>query len=148
LAWYLPEDKLGMKSLWVVYQNRFYILGADDDLLRRFHDSNDSLISIVVEEEPVLQFPLRSNQCTTELQPIEARDRDDLMYCWHLGRKRIAKLNATGVPQSPVVQWTAWYRTNPDHQMLGFVPGVGIISYDFSHHGSISEAHVKLAEAH
>src|SRR5262245_36883413 len=38
LAWYLPEDKLGMKSLWVVYQNRFYIRGADDDLLRRFHD--------------------------------------------------------------------------------------------------------------
>lgn len=148
LAWYEPDDKPGMQSLWIIYQNRFYILGADKDLLRRFHDSNDSLISAVTQEEPVLQFPLRLNRCTTELQPVESRDRDDLLYCWHMERKRIGKLSASGVLQSPVVRWTAWYRTNPDHQIVGFVPGVGIVSYDFSHHGSIYESHVKLLEAH
>jgi hypothetical protein len=148
LAWYEPEDKPGMQSLWIIYRNRFYILGADKGLLRRFHDSKDSLVSLVTEEEPVLQFPLRLNQCTTELKPEEPRDRNDLMYCWHMERRRIGKLSTSGVPQSPVVQWTAWYRTNPDHQILGFAPGIGITSYDFSHHGSIYEAHVKLVSAH
>jgi hypothetical protein len=148
LAWYQPEERPGLQSLWIVYQNRFYILGADENLLRRFHDPNDSLISVVVKEEPVVQFPLRLNRCTTELQPEEPRNRDDLWYCWHMETKRVKRLRSAGVPQSPVVQWTAWYRTNPDHQILGFVPEVGIVSYDFSHHGSISEAHVKLAAAH
>jgi hypothetical protein len=148
LAWPEPGDKPDAYHLWVVYRNRFYSLVADKDLLRRFRNPKDSLISAVVKEEPVLQFPARLNQCTVEVQPEEPRDRQDMMYCWHLEQKRMRKLKAAGVSADPVAEWTAWYRTNPDHQILGFAPGIGIISYDFSHHGSVSEAHVKLIRAH
>jgi len=147
LSWYEPEDKPG-QYLWIIYQNRFYSLALNSDLLRRFHDPNDSLVSAVLDEEPVLQLPLRLNECTTELQPDEPRERDDKLYCWHMEKKQMGKVSARGVAENPVTQWIAWYRTMPEHHVLGFAPGVGIISYDFSHHGSIYEAHVKLAEAH
>jgi hypothetical protein len=146
LTWYEPGDKAG-QYLWIIYKDRFYSLGVDPDLLRRFRDPKDSLISAVLEEEPIMQAPLQLNQCTVALQP-EERDRQDMMYCWYMEDMGLRKLAASNVPPGPVTVWTAWYRTNPDHQTLGFAPGVGIISYDFSHHGSVSEAHVKLIEAH
>ncbi len=147
LPWYEP-GRTEQQYLWIVYKNRFYTLAIDSGLLRRFRDPTDSLVSAVLKEEPVLQFPLRLSQCTTPIAPDEPRQRDDLFYCWHLeDKKRMEQTHIPGVTGSPTV-WKAWYRTMPDHQIYGFAPGWGFISYDFSHHGTLSEAHVKLVEAH
>jgi hypothetical protein len=146
LSWYEPGEKVG-QYLWIVYKDRFYSLAMDPDLLRRFRDPEDSLISVVLEEEPIVQTPLQLNQCTVALHPEES-DRQDMMYCWYMEDKGPRKLAAAKVAPGPFTVWTAWYRSNPEHHILGFAPGVGIISYDFSHHGSVSEAHVKLIEAH
>jgi len=44
--------------------------------------------------------------------------------------------------------YTLVYRTNPDHTILGFVPGVGIVRYAYSHHGTTAEADAWLVGYH
>lgn len=147
LVWYKPGQDRSEQYLWIVYRRRFFSLLLTPELLHRLRDPNDSLTSAVLNEEPVLEFPLRQSQCTVAIKPKEVRQREDLFYCWFLEQKTAADLQVAGVRPIRDV-WRAWYRSNPDHQILGFAPGVGFVSYDFSHHGTLSEAHVKLVEAH
>lgn len=146
LAWYGPGTKAG-QSIWIVYQNRFYQLTATSEMLKRFHDLKDSLVDLVEKAEPVLQLPLVTGSCTRILKPEAPRERTDLMYCWYNRSKRKKILHAAGVPGSAEV-WEAWYGTAPDHEIVSFAPGVGIVAYDYSHHGTRAEAHVKLWKAH
>ena len=37
-------------------------------------------------------------------------------------------------------------RTNPEHEIVTFVPGVGITAYVYAHHGTVSEVNVRLVE--
>src|SRR5262245_61232464 len=46
------------------------------------------------------------------------------------------------------IEATISYYANTDHTWFRFVPGVGITSYIFGHHGSVSEAELKLVEFH
>jgi hypothetical protein len=147
LPWYEPGKNSSEQYLWIVYEHRFFSLMLTSELMQRLGDPNDSLISAVLNEEPVLKFPLREGQCTVAIEPKEVRERQDLFYCWYLEHKKEADIRVTGLGAIRDV-WNAWYRSNPDHQILGFAPGVGFVSYDFSHHGTLSETHIKLVEAH
>jgi len=101
--------------------------------------------------EPSLDF----NSIFLELPPPKgciARDpeirRDDTMYCWAAGdAKRIRLESVSGV--SPDKDHTAFefaMRTNPEHAIVTFAPGIGVTSYIYSHHGTVSEVAVKLVE--
>jgi hypothetical protein len=146
LSWYEPGKDSSEQYLWIVYRDRFFSLLLTEDLMQRLRDPNDSLISAVVSEEPVLEFPLRETTCTVAIEPREVRKFDNGFYCWYVEHKKETDIRVAGVGPIRDV-WLAWYRSNPDHQILGFAPGVGFVSYDFSHHGTLSEAHVKLVEA-
>ena len=61
--------------------------------------------------------------------------RDDGRYCWHVERK-VTRRGHTG--------WEVAYRTNPDHQLLEFVPGVGVTLFEFEHHGTVASARAEL----
>ena len=147
LPWFDPGREPG-QYLWIVYEQRFFISQLDGKVLRRFRDSSDSLLDVVERDEPVLQFPLELDSCTEPLNPDSSEHRADGFYCWHLEERGTSTLKIPGVRHSPVTVWKDWYRSLPDHQILVFAPGIGFISYDFGHHGTPSEAHVKLVEAH
>lgn len=146
LPWYEPDKRPG-KYLWIVYENRFYTRALDAETLAHVRDTADTLVSLIESDQPVLQFPLRLNRCTVELKPDEPK-RDDLNYCWYIAERNRRKAAIQGVPSSPAEVWTAHYQTTPDYQALSFAPGTGFVDYDFSHHGTLSEVHVKLVEAH
>jgi hypothetical protein len=40
------------------------------------------------------------------------------------------------------------YRTNPEHEIVHFVPTIGITKFTYVHHGTVSEADVRLIEFH
>lgn len=147
LAWYEPGMKRG-QYIWIIHRNRFFIIAADPKILARFRNPKDPLRDMVLAEEPILQFPLRLRSCTVEIKPEEPRQRTDSRYCWYLQNRRKEMLNIGGVPPNVVEVWTTRYQTIPLHEALGFAPSVGFVTYDFSHHGTIAEAHVKLIEAH
>jgi hypothetical protein len=44
--------------------------------------------------------------------------------------------------------YTLVYRTNPDHTMLGLVPGLGVVHYAYKHHGTTAEADAWLVGYH
>jgi hypothetical protein len=147
LPWFEPGREPG-QYLWLVYKKRFFISKLDGKLLPRCRDSSDSLWDLVESDEPVLQFPLQLNSCTEPLDPDLSEHRDDGFYCWHVEERNTSILDIPGLPRRPSVVWKAWYRSNPNHQIIAFAPEVGFISYDFSHLGTPSEAHVRLVEAH
>jgi hypothetical protein len=74
--------------------------------------------------------------------------RDDDLYCWvvtRVGNMRL--LNVAGV--APRHSWPCCTLTQyfgPDDCVLDLVPGIGITKYDYSHHGTIMEAHIRLRE--
>lgn len=147
LPWYEPSTQPG-DHLWIVYQDRFYQLAMEQGILNRFHDSNDTLLDLIDAEEPMIQLPLRQSECTTPLHAKEQRKRTDLFYCWHFEDKQSRAVHIKGVHSQTADEWQLWYRSNPDHQIWSLVPGIGFTAYDFSHHGTVSEVHVKLIEAH
>lgn len=54
-----------------------------------------------------------------------------------------------GVPSArPRMEHTLIYRTNPDHQVAAWLPGIGLTAYVYSHHGTASEVNMKLVEFH
>jgi hypothetical protein len=61
--------------------------------------------------------------------------RPDRLYCWHVERQ-IQVRGRTG--------WAVAYRTNPDHQVIEFVPGLGVSAFEFVHHGTVASAHARL----
>jgi len=146
LAWYTPGKKPGL-HLWIVYKDRFYMVEADDAIVKRFKSPQDPLTDLVEAEDPVLQLPITLKRCTQPIKVEEPRERTDLMYCWYIDQKHVEQLNASGAPASAEVLELS-NRTAPDDEELGVAPETGIVSYDYSHHGTVSEAHVKLVEAH
>jgi hypothetical protein len=147
LAWFETGRERG-GYLWITYQNRFYVLQLNPDLLKAFRDPRASLLEKIKTEQPMIQLPLTDSQCAQPLEEGQELKRDDLFYCWHFEEKTKVRLQAAGLATHSAAVWKLWYRTMPDHQILGFVPHVGFVSYDFAHHGTPSEAHVKLVEAH
>lgn len=147
LAWF-DKYRSPRSYVWIISKDRFYVLDASPELLKSFHDPKDTLQTQIASEEPLIELPLTPSTCTRALHPAEEIKRDDLFYCWHFEDKTSQKLTVRGISQQRTIVWNLVYRTNPDHQILGFAPGIGFVSYDFAHHGTPAEAHVKLLEAH
>jgi hypothetical protein len=120
----------------------------EQGLLKRLHDPADTLLDLINTEEPMIQLPLRQSECTTPLHEEEKRERTDLFYCWHFEEKQSKAIHIKGVRSQTADEWQLWYRSNPEHEIWALVPEIGFTAYDYSHHGSISEVHVKLIEAH
>lgn len=74
-------------------------------------------------------------------------DRRDRMYCWavdEVKRQRITGVSGVAPSEQQVI--TLAFRTLPDHQFVDFAVGIGILRYRFAHHGTLSEADVRLVE--
>jgi len=147
LTWFAAGRNRG-DYLWIVYGGRFYVLQANPDLLKAFRDPKASLLEQIKREQPMIQLPLTDSSCAEPLEEGDELKRDDLFYCWHFEDKTRIRLQAVGLTKRNAEVWSLWYRTNPDHQIVGFVPHIGFVSYDFAHHGTPSQAHVKLVAAH
>lgn len=147
LPWYSPETQ-PQDHLWIVYQDRFYALPMQPDLLARFHNPSDNLMDLIDSEDPMIQLPLHQNECTTPVHAREPATSKDLFYCWHFEEKQPQAIHIKGVHSQTADAWQLWYRSNPEHEIWTLVPEIGFTSYDYSHHGTVSEVHVKLVEAH
>jgi hypothetical protein len=54
------------------------------------------------------------------------------------------RIAARGTNAREARTWQVVYRTNPDHQIFTIAEGVGIIAYEFAHHGTVASAKVEL----
>lgn len=72
--------------------------------------------------------------------------RDDGWYCWHVETRSQQPIQVKGVTPAEATIYTLAYRTGPDHQIVKLVPGVGILSFQYEHHGTVASADVRLIE--
>jgi hypothetical protein len=141
LAWYEPNRMPGFSVLLSV-TNHVYRISASSEkdgetLARRFTREAYKLPS---SAEEWLAFPLAKGK-----RWARDTDRVDNNYCWHVQGKKMKHLQISGYPaKHPAAVWTLIYRTNPDHQIVDFVEGLGITRYVFAHHGTVASADVRL----
>ena len=75
--------------------------------------------------------------------------RDDDMYCWAVNSvESVSLTNVKGLAPKRYEVYEIDYRTNPDDITLQLLPGVGVIRYQYHHHGTVAETDVKLVAFH
>jgi len=74
--------------------------------------------------------------------------RPDKWNQWHVEAARCVQI--AGIPGVDAKrrrrEYRIGFRTCPAHEIVYFVPGIGITRYVFSHHGTVAEADVRLIE--
>jgi len=135
LIGYSGAPKRGCYLVITVEDRELYFLGWDSCALPR-----GELSHLQVRDNLLLKMPAQKGDFYG--------DRPDGRYEWFVDDRQPADLaRIKGIPVGrDYVEYTLSYSTNPDHQIAKFVPGVGLTSYSYSHHGTVSEVHMKLVE--
>jgi hypothetical protein len=72
--------------------------------------------------------------------------RSDGFYCWNVESRSSADLASVGGPASGKTEvFTVAYRTLPDHTLVEFAPGVGVVRYAYEHHGTVASVELRLS---
>jgi len=96
-------------------------------------------------DDLILELPLRSGL----LFGRDSTERDDTFYAWYVesAQDAPAALRTLARSAGDSVYHLA-YRTFPDHQLVAFLPGLGVIRYVYKHHGTTAEADATLVGFH
>jgi hypothetical protein len=125
----------------IFYEN----LGPDFDL-SKLNGDDHVFDKFLVEDNFFFQWPLRQG---AKFCGEEAMKRDDDMYCWtvnQVAKKKLQNVKGAPVDDQPVFQ--IQYRTLPDDTTMELVPNLGILSYQYHHHGTAADTELQLIEFH
>ena len=104
------------------------------------------LDKILSEDNLLFRWPLKKGM---KFGDAESVHRPDDRYCWVVATQRREILKAIkGVPPKPLEVFLLQYVTNPEDTQMELSPGIGIISYQYHHHGSIADTSLALVEFH
>ncbi|MGA8223581.1 MAG: hypothetical protein WB780_18170 [Candidatus Acidiferrales bacterium] len=126
----------------------YYLLGADEaqEGIKTLRDSNASVGGLLNADDLILRLPLKQG---AKFCDADSMARDDDMYCWMASSVDLVSLSdVKGVPAGGHEAYELRYVTLPDDTTYTFVPGVGIVSYEYHHHGTVADTELKLAEFH
>ncbi|HKP30790.1 MAG TPA: hypothetical protein VJU15_15365 [Gemmatimonadales bacterium] len=95
------------------------------------------------DDDLLLSFPL----ATQKLYGRDTKARDDTFYAWYVesavgADSAMIRLGAARADSA----FTITYRSLPEHQVLVFVRGLGIVEYTYRHHGTVANANARLVE--
>ncbi len=139
--------------------NRWLFVRTEDDQLHWFTDNHeieerlerldnprDFLQGMWTDDDLLLQLPPRKGM---KFCDVESKARTDDLYCWVVVSEREVSLNdVKGLKPGKRTAFLLQYVTLPDDTELEFVPGVGFISYQYHHHGTVAETEMTLIEYH
>jgi len=96
-----------------------------------------------IDDDLLFSFPL----ATQKLYGRNPKDRDDTFFAWYVesaipADSAMVRMGA----QRRDSAFTISYRSLPDHQILVFVRGLGIVEYTYGHHGTVANARARLVE--
>jgi hypothetical protein len=125
----------------IYYEN----LGPDFDLAK-FNGDDHVFDKFLVVDNLFFEWPLKQD---AKFCDDEAKKRDDGMYCWVVGQSRKKKLEAVaGATSDEQSVFQMQYRTLPDDTTVELVPGLGLLSYQYHHHGTVADTELQLVEFH
>jgi hypothetical protein len=144
LTWYEPGRE---PEPHVIIQVGPKYYDSDLEAWERLKDEEDYLVDLVHESQIFLDLPLWPEKFFGDTAQFT---RSDFMYYWLVEEEQTVQLKEIkGIPASEEwTQYTLSLRTLPDHEILEFVPGLGITHYVYGHHGTVSNVDVRLVEYH
>ena len=145
LTWYEKGKKRGCYLLTAVDGREFYLRRLDSECAL----PKNSLSELAIREDLFFRLPVRKGDSFGG-DPQREKELHDRLYAWSVeDRKPVTLGGVKGVPQDrEFTEYVLAYRTNPDHEITTYVPGIGLTRYIYSHHGTVSEVDVRLVEFH
>jgi len=135
---------------WLIVENEkhevyYENLGPEYDL-SRLNGDDHIFDKFQVGDNLLLQWPLRIG---AKFCDEEAKKREDDMYCWVVGESKKTKLEKVkGLPSEEQTVYRIHYRTLPDDTTIELVQGIGLVSYEYHHHGTVADTELQLVEFH
>lgn len=146
LSWYVPNRPRGDYLILRVGSSTYYIYTGKKALTAwSILSDKEQKLNTLDEGEIMLDGPLVQGKVFGGdfLNRVTGT-----RYCWNVESENSFDLksfhNASQLNNPR--EFSCVYRTNPDHTIMNFVPGIGITGYVYVHHGTLSEADLKLIE--
>ena len=146
LARYEQGRARGCDVLIGVDNERFYLVQCNSSASReKLTLTERQLSSMITNDNLIFRLPIAQGD---SFGGDPERGVNDGMYAWYAQTIRPATLKGiSGITGAgPWTEYILTYRTNPDHEIDTYVPGIGLTAYVYSHHGSVSEVNVKLIQ--
>ena len=146
LDWYEPDRPRGDYLILRVGATAYYLYSGDKakNAWKNLHGDSPDFGMLEKEGDLILDTPL----LVGKVWGSELMHRSHGRYCWLVEGEH--DFNPKNFPSAGVVantkDYTLAYRTSPDHQILDFVPGLGIVGYEYVHHGTLAETRLCLIE--
>ncbi|HEX2951132.1 MAG TPA: hypothetical protein VHV83_16430 [Armatimonadota bacterium] len=147
LAWYEPGMSRGDYLLVQTEQQVYLLQGSDrDTMLARLNAHAKVFDDLLTVGNLIISAPLTVGRRYGDAKMLA---RPDGYYCWVIEKQLLANLNkVNGIPAANYPLFQLAFRTNPDTQLIEFVPGIGITGYTYVHHGTVAETYLHLIEFH
>jgi hypothetical protein len=98
------------------------------------------------EDNLLFRWPLKKGMKFGDAESVR---RDDDHYCWVVATQETKNLpNIKGLPSRSAEVFLLRYLTNPDDTEMEISPGIGILSYQYHHHGTVADTSLTLVEFH
>jgi len=105
-----------------------------------------SLDKLLAEDNLLFRWPLKQGMKFGDAESVR---RDDGHYCWVVATQETKKLgDIQGVAAKSAEVFQLQYVTNPDDTEMEISPGIGILNYQYHHHGTVAETDLTLVEFH
>lgn len=144
LAGYGPSTKPSDHILIQIGSNRLYDITIDVDKAWQALTSSGGrdYLKFLNEGELILEYPL-----IPDARWGEPAATPQGRYCYVV--EGFASFDPTAIPGAPPLSspqvFQIVYYTTPGHQVIDFVPGLGIVGYISRHHGTPSNAEARLS---
>src|SRR6266481_3774027 len=105
-----------------------------------------SLDKLLAEDNLLFRWPLKKGMKFGDAESVR---RDDDHYCWVVTTQETKSLtDIKGLPSRSAEVFLLQYITNPDDTEMEISPGIGILSYQYHHVGTVAETTLTLVEFH
>lgn len=105
-----------------------------------------ALANLLAEDNVLFRWPLKKG---LKFGDAESVKRDDDMYCWMVMEQQRKKLGEIkGLAPRQAETFLLRYATNPDDTQMEVSPGIGVLSYEYHHHGTVANTSLTLVEFH
>ncbi len=105
-----------------------------------------SLDKFLSQENLLFRWPLKKGMKFGDPESVQ---RPDDRYCWVVatqGKKSLKEIQ--GVPVKRLEVFLLQFVTAPEDTQMELSPGIGILSYQYHHHGTVADTSLTLVEFH
>jgi len=127
---------------------KFYLIEGNEakSLLSQLDNPHYSWRQVPIDDDWFLQLPLAEGKKFCDANGMK---RGDGKYCWVTGPAHATPLaGVKGIQPGKRVAYRVEYLTNPDDMEFDFVPGIGMVAYEYHHHGTTADTELHLIEFH